>query len=68
MFKLRTLALASAAFFALAAVPAPAGSGANCGLGLTADTAFQRLDRTPSASAVKICAIYLNTFNPKLGY
>ncbi len=68
MFKLRTLALAFFAIFALAAVPAPAGSGVNCGLGLTADTAFQRLDRAPSAGAAKICAIYLNTFNPKLGY
>lgn len=68
MTKFRTLALAAAAFFALAAVPAPAGSGVNCGLGLTADTAFQRLDRAPSTGAAKICAIYLNTFNPKLGY
>ena len=68
MFKIRTLALAFVAIFALAAVPAPAGNGVNCGLGLTADTDFQRLDRTPSPSAAKICAIYLNTFNPKLGH
>jgi hypothetical protein len=63
MFKLRTLALSVLAFAALAAVPAPAGSGASCGLGLRADAAFERLDRTPSTSAARICAIYLNTLD-----
>lgn len=62
MSKLRTLTLAFVAVFALAAVPAPAGNGASCGLGLSADAAFQRIDRAPSAGAAKICAIYLNTF------
>ena len=61
MPKFRTMTLAFVAVFALAAVPAPAGNGVNCGLGLSADAAFQRSDRGPSASAARICAIYLNT-------
>lgn len=63
MTKLRTLTLAFVAVFALSAVPAPAGNGASCGLGLAADAAFQRVDRAPSAGAAKICAIYLNTLD-----
>jgi hypothetical protein len=63
MIKARTFVFTLLAFAALAAVPAPAGSGASCGLGLTADTAFERLDRAPSASAARICAIYLNTLD-----
>ncbi len=59
--KLRSLVLAIAALFATAAVPAPAGNGVSCGLANSTDTAFQRIDRTPSAGAAKICAIYLNT-------
>lgn len=66
MIKLRTLALAFVAVFALSAVPAPAESGASCGLGLSADAAFQRTDRAQSAGAAKICAIYLNTLEPPL--
>jgi hypothetical protein len=65
MIKLRTLALAFVAVFALSAVPAPAGNSANCGLGLSADAAFQR-DRAPSTGAAKICAIYLNTLESPL--
>lgn len=63
MTKLRTLALAFVAVFALSAVPAPAGNGASCGLGLSADTAFQR---APSTGSAKICAIYLNTVGANL--
>jgi hypothetical protein len=61
MTKFRTLTLAFVAAFVLAAVPAPAGNGVNCGLGLSADAAFQRIDRAPSIGAAKICAVYLNT-------
>lgn len=66
MIKLRTLALAFVAVFALSAVPAPAKDGTSCGLGLAADAAFQRIDRAPSAGAAKICAIYLNTLESPL--
>ena len=66
MTKLRTLALAFVAVFALSAVPAPAGDVASCGLGLSADTAYQRIDRAPSPGAAKICAMYLNTLEAPL--
>jgi hypothetical protein len=66
MIKLRTVVLTFVAVFALSAVPAPAGDGANCGLRLSADAAFQRIDRAPSAGAAKICAIYLNTLETPL--
>jgi hypothetical protein len=33
---------------------------------LTADAAFQRLDRVQSAGAAKICALYLNTIDARL--
>jgi hypothetical protein len=45
----------------MAAVPAPAGNGVSCGLGLSNDATFSRTAKAPSASAAKVCAVYLNT-------
>jgi|GraSoiStandDraft_36_1057302.scaffolds.fasta_scaffold1248314_1 hypothetical protein len=64
----RFLALALIALVAVAAVPASTGSDNNgkCGIALTSDASFQRLDRVQSAGAAKICAIYLNTIDARL--
>jgi len=54
---------------ALAAAPAPAGSDAKgCGLpSVIADAgiraSFEQFDRTQSAAAAKVCALYLNTMD-----
>jgi hypothetical protein len=61
MAKLQTLALASLMIVGMAAVPAPAGNGVSCGLGLSNDATFSRTAKAPSASAAKVCAMYLNT-------
>ena len=64
----RFLALALIVLVAIAAVPASTGSDNNgkCGIALTGDASFQRLDRVRSAGAAKICAIYLNTIDARL--
>src|SRR5262245_6046724 len=53
---------------AIAAVPASTGADnrSTCGIALTSDATFQRLDRVQSVSAAKICAIYLNTIDARL--
>lgn len=64
----RVFAVAAVALTAVAANPASTGAGKSgtCGLALTSDATFQRFDRTPSAGAAKICAIYLNTIDAHL--
>ena len=64
----RFFAVAVVALTAVAASPASTGvnSRGTCGIALTSDASFQRLDRVQSASAAKICAIYLNTIDARL--
>jgi hypothetical protein len=64
----RFLAVAVVAFTAVAAIPASTGANnrGTCGIALTSDASLQRLDRVQSASAAKICAIYLNTIDARL--
>lgn len=63
----RLLALAVMSVVAIAAVPASTGTDTGgCGIALTADANFKRLDRVQSASAAKICAMYLNTIDARL--
>jgi hypothetical protein len=64
----RVLALAVIALVAVAAVPGSIGADnrSTCGITLTSDANFQRLDRVQSAGAAKICAIYLNTIDAPL--
>jgi hypothetical protein len=64
----RVLALALIALVAVAAVPGSIGADnrSTCGIALTSDANLQRLDRVQSASAAKICAIYLNTIDARL--
>jgi hypothetical protein len=63
----RFLALAVMSLVAIAAVPASTGADTNgCGIALTTDASFKRLDRVQSASAAKICAMYLNTIDARL--
>jgi len=62
----RTLALAVASLV-LAISPAPAGSAnLGCGLAPIVDpglrASFERLDLRPSAASLKVCAIYLNSW------
>ena len=68
MHRSRFLVLALTALVAIAVVPGSTGADSQrgCGIGLTADPAFQRLDRVQSASAAKICALYLNTIDARL--
>jgi hypothetical protein len=63
----RFLALAVTSLVAIAAVPVSTGTDANgCGIALTADANFKRLERVQSTSAAKICAMYLNTIDARL--
>jgi len=63
----RFLAFAVTAVFALAAMPAQTGADnrGTCGISLTGDAFFKRLDRVQSAGAAKICAMYLNTMDAR---
>jgi len=58
----RCLAFAAITLVAVALVPASTGVDrtGTCGIALTSDAQFKRLDRVMSAGAAKICAIYLN--------
>jgi hypothetical protein len=64
----RFFAVAAVALTAVAAIPASTGADnrGTCGIALTSDVNFQRLDRAQSAGAAKICAIYLNTIDARL--
>jgi hypothetical protein len=63
----RFLAVAVMSLVAIAAVPASTGTDTQgCGVTLTADANFKRLDRVQSAGAAKICAMYLNTIDARL--
>jgi hypothetical protein len=63
----RFFALAVTSLVAIAAVPASTGTDVNgCGIALTADANFKRLERVQSTSAAKICAMYLNTIDARL--
>jgi hypothetical protein len=64
----RFFAVAAVAITAVAAIPASTGAhkSGTCGIALTSDLNFQRLDRGQSAGAAKICAIYLNTIDARL--
>jgi hypothetical protein len=63
----RLLALAVMSLVAIAAVPASTGTDTHgCGVTLTTDANFKRLDRVQSAGAAKICAMYLNTIDARL--
>jgi hypothetical protein len=63
----RLLALAVMSLVAIAAVPASTGTDTQgCGMALTTDANFKRLDRVQSAGAAKICAMYLNTIDARL--
>jgi len=63
----RFFALAVTSLVAIAAVPASTGADQNgCGIALTADANFKRLERVQSPSAQKICAMYLNTIDARL--
>ena len=68
MLRSRFLVLALTALVAIAVVPGSPGADnqQGCGIGLTTDAAFQRLDRVQSAGAAKICALYLNTIDARL--
>ena len=61
----RFIVLALMAVVAVAALPASTGADGQggCGIALTSDANFQRLDRVQSAGAAKICAMYLNTLD-----
>lgn len=64
---MRTFGLSLLVLLGLAVVPAPAGnSSAGCGFAPATDINIQRLDRTQSAGAAKICAMYLNTYDARL--
>jgi hypothetical protein len=63
----RFLALAVMSLVAIAAVPASTGTDTQgCGMTLTTDANFKRLDQVQSAGAAKICAMYLNTIDARL--
>ena len=68
MKSARFLAVALIALTAVAAIPVSTGADnrGTCGIALTSDANFQRLDRVQSAGAAKICAIYLNTIDARL--
>ena len=63
----RFMVLALIAVVAVAALPASTGADnqSRCGIALTSDANFQRLDRVQSAGAAKICAMYLNTLDAR---
>ena len=63
----RFAVLAVSAVVAVAALPASTGTDnqSRCGIVLTSDANFQRLDRVQSAGAAKICAMYLNTLDAR---
>jgi hypothetical protein len=64
----RFLALAVIAVVAVAVIPVSTGADnrGTCGIALTSDAYFKRLDRVQSAGAAKICAMYLNTIDAQL--
>jgi hypothetical protein len=64
----RFLALAVVALVAVAAMPGTTGADnrGKCGIALTADANFARLDRVQSPTAAKVCAMYLNTIDARL--
>jgi hypothetical protein len=63
----RYFALALMSLVAIAAVPVSTGADQNgCGIALTADANFKRLERMQSPSAQKICAMYLNTIDARV--
>jgi hypothetical protein len=63
----RFLALAVMSLVAIAAVPVSTGADRiGCGIALTTDANFKRLERVQSASAAKICAMYLNTIDARV--
>jgi hypothetical protein len=65
----RFFALALTSLVAIAAVPAYTGTEQNgCGIALTADASFKRLERAQSPSAQKICAMYLNTIDARVSH
>jgi hypothetical protein len=63
----RFIVFALIAVVAVAALPASTGADnqGRCGIALTSDANFQRLDRVQSAGAAKICATYLNTLDAR---
>jgi hypothetical protein len=66
----RFLALAVVTLVAVAAVPGSTGADnrSKCGIALTTDANFARLDRVQSPTAARICAMYLNTIDARLSY
>jgi hypothetical protein len=64
----RSLAVALVALAAVAAMPGSTGADnrSKCGIALTTDANFARIDRVQSAGAAKICAFYLNTIDARL--
>jgi hypothetical protein len=69
---MKTSRFLAVALVAVAAAAVPATTGADnrgtCGIALTSDVTFQRLDRVQSAGAAKICRMYLNTIDARLSY
>jgi hypothetical protein len=61
-------ALAVVALVAVAAMPGTTGADnrGKCGIALTTDANFARLDRVQSPTAAKVCAMYLNTIDARL--
>jgi len=66
----RLVAAAALSLMALAVVPVSTGANnrGTCGIALTTDATFARLDRVQSAGAAKICAMYLNTIDARLSH
>lgn len=61
-----SLILAAAALFAAVGLPVSTGTPLNgCGFTPASDANLQRLDRVQSASAARICAVYLNSMEPE---
>jgi hypothetical protein len=57
----RIFVLAALSLVAAAVVPGSTGNVSRCGIAPAHDPIVAELDRTQSAGAAKICAIYLNT-------
>ena len=64
----RFLELAVVTVVAVAALPGATGADnrSKCGIALTTDANFARLDRVQSPTATRICAMYLNTIYARL--
>ena len=64
----RFLGLAVATLMAVAVLPGSTGADnrGKCGIALTTDANFARLDRVQSPTAAKVCAMYLNTIDARL--